>query len=145
MRFLAAASVMVLLVQAAVDDEHHELAWVDRPESWHQQAIRIVDHPFSTLEELLQFGLAAKKAGVSVVELVGPHKTSSCVGYWYAQTPPLLPLPTTTHNPQPLRWAKTRPVLLDMACALLQASARRGSSASKIHADDTCNIEVYVL
>lgn len=60
-----------------------ELAWVDRPQSWHQQAIRIVDHPFTTLQELKTFALSARKAGVSVVELVGPQKTERCIGYWY--------------------------------------------------------------
>ena len=60
-----------------------ELAWVDRPQSWHQQAIRIVDHPFTTLQELKTFALSARKAGVSVVELVGSQKTERCLGYWY--------------------------------------------------------------
>ena len=59
-----------------------DIAWVDQPQSWHQQAIRIVDHPFSSLAELRSFALAAKRAGVSVVELVGPQKDSRCVGYW---------------------------------------------------------------
>lgn len=63
-------------------DDEQDLAWEEHPQSWHQQAIRIVDHPFSTLQELHAFGLAAKKAGVSVVELVGPQKTARCVGYW---------------------------------------------------------------
>ena len=60
-----------------------DFTWVGQPQSWHQQAIRIVDHPFTTLAELRGFGLAAKKAGVSVVELVGPQKTARRVGYWY--------------------------------------------------------------
>ena len=41
-----------------------------------------MDHPFSSLVELREFGLQAKKAGVSVVQLVGPQKTKRCVGYW---------------------------------------------------------------
>lgn len=68
-------------LSAKSDDE--DLAWVERPEAWHQQAIRIVDHPFSSLAELRVFGRAAKDAGVSVVQLVGPQKTRRCVGYWY--------------------------------------------------------------
>ena len=41
-----------------------------------------MDHPFTTLAELREFGLQAKKAGVSAVELVGPQRTKRCVGYW---------------------------------------------------------------
>lgn len=67
---------------AAHDDNDEDLAWVEQPQAWAQQAVRIVDHPFSTLAELREFGLQAKKAGVSVVELVGPQKTKRCVGYW---------------------------------------------------------------
>ena len=59
-----------------------DLAWVEQPQGWHQQAVRIVDHPFSTLAELREFGLRAKKAGVSVVQLVGPQKTKRCIGVW---------------------------------------------------------------
>jgi hypothetical protein len=59
-----------------------DLAWVELPQAWAQQAVRIVDHPFSSLRELRKFGLQAKKAGVSVVQLVGPQKTKRCVGYW---------------------------------------------------------------
>eukprot|EP01050_Picozoa_sp_SAG11_P005649 SAG11_NODE_406_length_9736_cov_3.229117_1_plen_1784_part_00 len=68
------------LLQSKCDDE--DLTWVEQPQAWHQQAIRIVDHPFTNLAELRDFGMQAKKAGVSVVELVGPQKTKRCVGYW---------------------------------------------------------------
>ena len=61
-----------------------DLAWVEQPQGWHQQAIRIVDHPFTSLAELRSFGLQAKRAGVSVVQLVGPQKTKRCVGYVHA-------------------------------------------------------------
>jgi hypothetical protein len=108
---LTAASIIPLLacVGSSRPDDDADLAWIDQPNSWHQQAIRIVDHPFTTLAEvsdykitssrhkslkysscgasltmqLRSFGLAAKKAGVSVVELVGPQKTKRCVGVWY--------------------------------------------------------------
>ena len=55
---------------------------MEQPQARHQQVIRIVDHPFTTLAELREFGLQAKKAGVSAVELVGPQRTKRCVGYW---------------------------------------------------------------
>ena len=87
--FEASCSIS-FVVEAGLSNPHRllgksdddELAWVEEPQGWHQQAVRIVDHPFSTLKELRAFGLAAKKAGVSVVELVGPQKTKRCVGYW---------------------------------------------------------------
>ena len=72
----------LLLAVSGVFARLSDIAWVDQPQSWHQQAIRIVDHPFTTLPELRSFALAAKRAGVSVVELVGPQKDSRCVGYW---------------------------------------------------------------
>eukprot|EP01049_Picozoa_sp_SAG25_P001222 SAG25_NODE_50_length_18801_cov_117.737729_2_plen_829_part_00 len=68
------------LLRGKSDDE--DLVWKQQPQAWHQQAIRIVDHPFTNLAELHRFGMQAKKAGVSVVELIGPQKTQRCVGYW---------------------------------------------------------------
>ena len=65
-----------------LQSDDNDLAWVEQPQAWHQQAIRIVDHPFTTLVELREFGLQARKAGVSVVELVGVQKTKSCPGVW---------------------------------------------------------------
>ena len=79
---MARVLLLALLTVAGVFARLSDIAWVDQPQSWHQQAIRIVDHPFTSLSELRSFGLAAKRAGVSVVELVGPQKDSRCVGYW---------------------------------------------------------------
>ena len=45
------------------DPDLDDLAWVPTPSAWHQQAVRIVDHPFTTLAELREFALNAKKAG----------------------------------------------------------------------------------
>lgn len=44
-----------------------DLVWRDEPNAWHQQLARIVDHRFSTLDELQRFALAAKRAGVSAL------------------------------------------------------------------------------
>jgi hypothetical protein len=60
-----------------------DLRWVEHPQSWHQRAVRILDHQFSTFAELKQFATNAKKAGVSVVQLVGVQKRASCPGPWY--------------------------------------------------------------
>jgi hypothetical protein len=82
---LRLALVLVLLSAAATAAQqlpYDDLEWVEQAQAWHQQAVRILDHPFSTLAELREFGLQAKKAGVSVVELVGPQKTKRCPGVW---------------------------------------------------------------
>ena len=60
-----------------------DLVWRDAPNSWHQQLARIVDHRFSTFDELLKFARDAKKAGVSALMLVEIQKTSMCPGPWY--------------------------------------------------------------
>ena len=60
-----------------------DLYWVDYPQSWHQQAVRIVDHQFTTFAELKTSARAAKQAGVSVLQLVGPQKRQACPGPWY--------------------------------------------------------------
>eukprot|EP01051_Picozoa_sp_SAG22_P002215 SAG22_NODE_98_length_20720_cov_17.226662_2_plen_1113_part_00 len=65
------------------DSIDEDLRWVDRPQSWHQQAVRILDHQFSTFAELKRFATDAKRAGVSVVQLVGVQKRQQCPGPWY--------------------------------------------------------------
>ena len=57
--------------------------WRDSPGAWHQQMARIVDHRFSSFDELYTFALNAKKAGVSAIMLVEIQKTSACPGPWY--------------------------------------------------------------
>ena len=60
-----------------------DLVWRDAPRAWHQQLARIVDHRFSTFDELLTFARKAKKAGVSAIMLVQIQKTAACPGPWY--------------------------------------------------------------
>ena len=60
-----------------------DLLWRDAPHAWHQQIARIVDHKFHNFTEFAKFSRAAKQAGVSVVNLVNPHKTAACPGPWY--------------------------------------------------------------
>ena len=60
-----------------------DLVWRDTPNAWHQQLARIVDHRFSTFDELVTFARNAKKAGVSALMLVQIQKTASCPGPWY--------------------------------------------------------------
>ena len=60
-----------------------DLMWRDTPNAWHQQIARIVDHRFSTFNELVVFARNAKKAGVSVIMLVEIQKTAACPGPWY--------------------------------------------------------------
>ena len=60
-----------------------DLLWVDAPNAWHQQLARIVDHRFSSFDELLRFARGAKRAGVSALMLVDVQKTSQCPGPWY--------------------------------------------------------------
>ena len=60
-----------------------DFTWRDSPGAWHQQMARIVDHRFSSFDELYTFALNAKKAGVSAVMLVEIQKTSACPGPWY--------------------------------------------------------------
>ena len=65
-----------------VDDD---LIWNDALNSWHQRLARIVDHRFSTFDELLTFALNAKKAGVSALMLVQIQKTEACPGSWWVR------------------------------------------------------------
>ena len=65
------------------DADHSDFMWRDSPGAWHQQMARIVDHRFSSFDELYAFALNAKKAGVSAVMLVEIQKTSACPGPWY--------------------------------------------------------------
>ena len=65
------------------DADHSDFTWRDSPGAWHQQMARIVDHRFSSFDELYAFALNAKKAGVSAVMLVEIQKTSACPGPWY--------------------------------------------------------------
>jgi hypothetical protein len=76
---------MALLLSqlAAVGQLDDDLLWRDDPRAWHQQLARIVDHRFSTLDELVRFAREAKKAGVSALMLVQIQKTSACPGPWY--------------------------------------------------------------
>ena len=60
-----------------------DFTWRDSPGAWHQQMTRIVDHRFSSFDELYTFALNAKQAGVSAVMLVEIQKTSACPGPWY--------------------------------------------------------------
>ena len=60
-----------------------DLVFVDAPGAWHQQVARIVDHRFSTFDELFRFALDAKKAGVGALMLVQIQKTEACPGAWY--------------------------------------------------------------
>lgn len=60
-----------------------DLAWREAPGAWHQQLARIVDHRFSTFDELRRFALRAKQAGVSALMLVGIQRTAACPGPWY--------------------------------------------------------------
>lgn len=55
------------LFAGVAGDGSSDLQWVERPEAWHQQAVRIVDHQFTTFAELKTFATTARKAGVSVV------------------------------------------------------------------------------
>ena len=75
--------LLVLLLPCALAGSNEDLYWVERPNAWHQQAIRIVDHQFSSFPELKTFATQAKQAGVSVVQLVGPQKRKACPGPWY--------------------------------------------------------------
>ena len=59
------------------DVDHSDFTWRDSPGAWHQQMARIVDHRFSSFDELYTFALNAKKAGVSAVMLVEIQKTSA--------------------------------------------------------------------
>ena len=60
-----------------------DLVWRANPRAWHQQIARIVDHRFTTFDELARFSRDAKRAGVSVVMLVQVQKTAACPGWWY--------------------------------------------------------------
>ena len=60
-----------------------DLAWREAPGAWHQQLARIVDHRFTTFDELYTFATDAKKAGVSALMLVQIQKTEACPGPWY--------------------------------------------------------------
>ena len=60
-----------------------DLQWAENPQAWHQQAVRILDHQFRSFAELKIFATNARKAGVSVVQLVGVQKRASCPGPWY--------------------------------------------------------------
>ena len=72
-------SVLIAVAAAATDD----LIWRDDPRAWHQQLARIVDHRFSTFNELRRFALDAKKAGVSALMLIEIQDTRACPGPWY--------------------------------------------------------------
>ena len=89
-----------------------DLLWREVPHAWHQQIARIVDHKFQNFSEFAKFSRIAKQAGVSVVNLVNPHKTAACPGSWYGGlqlcehingTFPArdgtLPVSTQQHNP----------------------------------------------
>ena len=60
-----------------------DLQWRDDPGAWHQQLARIVDHRFTTLDQLELFAAEAKLAGVSALMLVQVQKTAACPGNWY--------------------------------------------------------------
>jgi hypothetical protein len=60
-----------------------DLVWQNDPRQWHQQTVRIIDHRFSTFDAFKTFGTNAKKAGVSALMLIQPHKTEACPGPWY--------------------------------------------------------------
>ena len=60
-----------------------DLAWTNNPRQWHQQTARIVDHRFFNFSVFKKFATDAKKAGVSALMLVQPHKTEACPGPWY--------------------------------------------------------------
>eukprot|EP00900_Chrysochromulina_parva_P027378 jgi/Chrpa1/9274/Chrysochromulina_OHIO_Genome00018311-RA len=66
-----------------VVDNTSDLSWVDDPRAWHQSLARIVDHRFSTFDELYRFATDAKKAGVSALMLVEIQDTRACPGPWY--------------------------------------------------------------
>ena len=61
------ANVFILLLCIAraesseLDSAEADLAWVEQPQSWHQQAIRIVDHPFTTLAEVSDYYKVASR------------------------------------------------------------------------------------
>jgi len=61
----------------------NDIAWSEDPKAWHQQMARVVDHQYSSFEGLKSAAEAAKKAGVSVLMLVGAHKIDACPGGWY--------------------------------------------------------------
>ena len=67
----------------ALHADDGDLLWVDAPGAWHQQLARIVDHRFTTFDELYTFATDAKKAGVSALMLVQIQKTEACPGPWY--------------------------------------------------------------
>ena len=67
----------------ALHADDGDLLWVDAPGAWHQQLARIVDHRFTTFDELYSFATDAKKAGVSALMLVQIQKTEACPGPWY--------------------------------------------------------------
>jgi hypothetical protein len=49
MRFLPLVGALLVASAAARDD----LAWENNPKQWHQQMARIVDHRFTTFDELV--------------------------------------------------------------------------------------------
>lgn len=76
----------MLLVHLAVcvhASKDADLIWRNDPGAWHQQIARIVDHRFTTFEDMARFALEAKRAGVSALMLVQIQKTSACPGLWY--------------------------------------------------------------
>lgn len=74
----------VACAAAAAWTQHNaDLVWTDDPGAWHQQLARIVDHRFTTLDELETFADDSKRAGVSALMLVQVQKTRSCPGGWY--------------------------------------------------------------
>ena len=75
-----ACALLAVGARAANDSD---LVWRDNPRAWHQQIARIVDHRFTTFDELARFSRDAKRAGVSVVMLVQVQKTAACPGWWY--------------------------------------------------------------
>lgn len=65
------------------DVDQDDFAWQNNPLQWHQQAARIVDVRFSTMDNLEVFAKNAKQAGVSVLMLVAINNITSCPGPWY--------------------------------------------------------------
>ena len=88
---------------AALYESDRDLVWTDAPGAWHQQLARIVDHRFSTFDELFRFAVDAKRAGAGALMLVEIQKTAECPGSWYGGLQ--LYAPNSSHLLRLTKWA----------------------------------------
>ena len=90
---------------AALYEGDRDLVWTDAPGAWHQQLARIVDHRFSTFDELFRFAVDAKRAGAGALMLVEIQKTAECPGSWYGGLQLYAPNPNSSHLLRLTKWA----------------------------------------